>query len=115
MLIKTGSWFTKLPPDHIKVGISRGVPRATPAGFRRYAALNPGPWFKSSTIPDYLALYGALLAELNPEKVAADLLALAPGKVPVMVCFESPTAIAEGKVWCHRHLGAQMARGPARH
>jgi len=107
MFIKTASWFTKLPPDHFKVGISRGVPRGTPAGYRRYAALNPGPWFKSSTVPEYLALYGAQLAKLKPERVAADLVALAPGRTPVMLCYENPVGIQSGSCWCHRHLVAQ--------
>jgi hypothetical protein len=107
MTIKTASWFAKLPHDHLKVGISRGVPRGTPAGYRRYGALNPGDWFKSSTIPDYITLYGILLEQLQPERVADDLLELAPGRVPVLVCFENPTAIAKGECWCHRHLVAQ--------
>ncbi|HEX4159941.1 MAG TPA: hypothetical protein VHY79_15860 [Rhizomicrobium sp.] len=89
MKIKTASWFTKLPPDHFKIGISRGVPRGTSAGYRQYAALNPGPWFNSSTIPAYLVLYRAPLAQLNHKKVATDLLALDPGKNPVLLCFET--------------------------
>jgi hypothetical protein len=44
-----GSWFVPLPPDHVRVGISRGVPRGTRAGYRRFTALNPGPWFNSVT------------------------------------------------------------------
>jgi hypothetical protein len=107
MLIKTGSWLTKLPADHLRVGISRGTPRGQAAGYRRYTALNPGDWFKSSTIPDYLALYGELLGRLDPERVVRDLLELDPGKVPVLLCFESPGGIAEGACWCHRHLVAQ--------
>ena len=107
MTIKTASWFTKLPADHLRVGISRGTPRGQAAGYRHYTALNPGDWFKSSTIPDYLALYGALLEQLDPERVVRDLLALDPGKVPVLLCFENPTAIAKGECWCHRHLVAQ--------
>ncbi len=30
--IKTGCWFTPLPDDHVKIGISRGVPRRFPRG-----------------------------------------------------------------------------------
>ena len=107
MKIRTASWFTKLPDDHLKVGISRGVPRGTPAGYKRFRTLEPGTWFNSSTIPDYLKLYGAILAALDPHKVADDLAALSPGKVPTLLCYENPVGVNEGKIWCHRHLAAQ--------
>lgn len=32
--IFTASWFTPLPTGHLRVGISRGVPRGLPAGYR---------------------------------------------------------------------------------
>jgi hypothetical protein len=105
--IKTASWFTKLPDDHQKVGISRGVPRGSPAGYKRFRALEPGAWFNSSTSADYLKLYGEILARLDPREVADSLLTLAPGKVPVMLCYEAPASIREGTTWCHRHLAAQ--------
>lgn len=105
--IRTATWTTKLPPDHLRVGVSRGALRGTPAGYRRYIVLSPGAWFNSSTIPDYLKLYGAVLEQLSPERVVRDLLALDPGKVPVLVCYENPKSIAQGACWCHRHLVAQ--------
>ena len=32
--VKTTGWYTLLPDDHLRIGISRGVPRRFPAGFR---------------------------------------------------------------------------------
>jgi hypothetical protein len=76
------------------------------AGYRRYPALNPGSWFNSVTPAEYLTRYNTILSALDPAKVADDLAALAPGKVPVLLCFEDPRGIAEGRTWCHRHIVA---------
>ena len=40
-IIKTASWFTPLPDDHLRVGISRGVPRfgQIGKGYRMYRKL----------------------------------------------------------------------------
>src|ERR1017187_9456071 len=50
--ILTASWFTPLPATHIKIGISRGVPRGLPAGHRLFKKLAPGPWFNSVGIAE---------------------------------------------------------------
>lgn len=105
--IKTASWFVKLPGDHIQVGVSRGVPRGMPAGYKRYRALEPGPWFNSVSIPEYLERYNAILAQLDPRQVTDELIEAGGGRVPVMLCFESAPKIQEGSLWCHRHLAAQ--------
>jgi hypothetical protein len=104
MTIKTASWFTELPADHVMVGISRGVPRrGLIAGFRMFRKLAPGPWFHSVSTREYERLYRAqVLAPLDPREVAAQLLDLAGGRVPVMVCFER----AGAEAWCHRALAA---------
>lgn len=107
MKIKTASWFVKLPADHIQVGVSRGVPRGMPAGYKRFRALEPGPWFNSVSIPEYLTRYNAILSRLDPRQVADELLAAGGGRIPVMLCYENPVGIQEGKLWCHRHLAAQ--------
>ena len=107
MIIKTASWFTKLPADHQQVGISRGVPRGTPGGYKRFRLLEPGPWFKTSTPDEYLRSYGQILAALDPAKVAGELVALSAGKIPTLLCFENASGIAEGKCWCHRSIVAQ--------
>jgi hypothetical protein len=106
MLIKTACWFAKIPADHIRIGISRGTPRGM-AGFRRCSALNPGPWFKSVEPVEYLRLYGELLAKLDANKVAGDIINLAGDKIPVLCCFESGPKIDSGEQWCHRHLAAK--------
>jgi hypothetical protein len=99
--IKTSSWFTKLPPDHVRVGISRGVP-SRQKGFRRYQALNPGPWFKSVPPAEYVQRYfDEILGTLNPETVVYELTALAEGSIPTLLCWEAPPPSQD---WCHRGL-----------
>jgi hypothetical protein len=69
--IKTASWFTKLPDDHLRIGISRGVPRRMGAGFRIYRKLAPGPWFNSVDVDTYCDRFRAeILAPLDPHQVA---------------------------------------------
>jgi hypothetical protein len=107
MIIKTASWFVRLPADHIQVGVSRGVPRGMPAGYKRYRALEPGSWFRSVSIPDYLKLYSAILSTLDPRRVADQLIEAGGGRIPVMLCYEKAPDIQAGTQWCHRHLAAQ--------
>lgn len=109
-IIKTASWFTALPADHVKVGISRGVPRRMAPGYRRFRWLQPGPWFRSVTPSEYLELYSNILAALDPQQVADDLCRLAAGGIPVMCCYESPARIQSGEQWCHRHIVAAWLR-----
>jgi hypothetical protein len=105
--IRTASWFTPLPPDHARIGISRGVPRfgAAGKGYRLFKALNPGPWFRScATAEEYVERYAAeILGPLDPVKVAEQLLELAGGRVPTLCCFER----VGGPQWCHRSLAAR--------
>ena len=106
-VIKTASWFETLPPDHVKIGISRSVPRNERPGYRRLRALEPGPWFNSVVLDEYLRRYDRILERLDPRVVAADLRDLAgAGKAPVMVCWEGAAEIEAAKSWCHRHLVA---------
>lgn len=102
-LIKTSSWFTKLPDDHLRVGISRGVPRTQPAGYRIYRGLAPGSWFNSVSVAEYDRLYRKILSKLDPRVVVLNLLDLAPGRIPVLYCFEQP----DSGEWCHRSLCAR--------
>lgn len=102
--MKTASWFTKLPNDHKRIGISRGTPRRIPAGYRIYRALSPGPWFNSVGIEEYCHRYRTeILERLDPWTVADDLARLSEGSIPVIVCYERP---GTGK-WCHRSLAAK--------
>jgi hypothetical protein len=99
--IKTGSWFAAIPTDHIRIEISRGVPRRFPAGYRRYMKLNPGPWFNSVPTLEYDRLYKSeVLDPLDPERAAHEILALANGQVPVLCCYER---LGDTR-WCHRAL-----------
>ena len=100
-MIKTSSWFTKLPADHIRIGISRGTP-SKQTGFRRYPLLNPGPWFKSCETPqEYAARYFDILSKLNADDVVYELTELADGGTPTLLCWELPPP---APAWCHRGL-----------
>lgn len=101
MKIVTSSWFVPLNPDEFgRIGISRGVPRGQ-AGFRRYPQLVPGPWFNTVPARRYRELYGEILGALDPAQVVEDLLAMADGKTPALLCFEPPML---SSAWCHRGL-----------
>ena len=102
--MKTASWFTSLPDDHIRIGISRGAPRRMTAGYRRYKTLAPGPWFDSAGIDEYYSRYRTeILGPLDPHKVRDDLDRLAAGRIPVLLCYERPG----GADWCHRAMAAE--------
>ena len=93
-LAVTSSWSSKLPPDYARIGISRGQPRGQ-SGYKMYRALAPGSWWSAD---EYRGLYMAQLAKLDPEKVLADLAALAAGRIPALLCFERP----DDDKYCHR-------------
>jgi hypothetical protein len=101
-MIKTSSWFTKLPSDHFRIGISRGQPRNAAAGFRMYRKLAPGPWFHSVGVDEYRQRYQAeILDRLDPAEVVRELEELAVGRHPVLLCYEAPNG-SQG--FCHRSL-----------
>jgi hypothetical protein len=100
IMIKTSSWFTKLPEDHARIGISRGVPRRQ-ANYRRYLPLNPGPWFKSVPVQEYVERYFDILDQLDATTVLAELQALAGDSIPTLLCWEAPPPNDQ---WCHRAL-----------
>src|SRR5262245_11221930 len=103
-IIKTSSWFTKLPQNHVRIGISRGTPRGQ-KGYRRCIKLQPGPWFASLSDADFTKRYNEeILADLDPRRVVDELLGMAgPGKIPTLLCWEPPEP---GPRWCHRGLVA---------
>lgn len=103
-MIITASWFTKLPDGYVKIGISRGVPRGLAAGYRLFKKLAPGPWFQTTDAIEYNRLFHAeILAPLDPIKTAAEIRALAPGKIPALCCYEP----ANSSSWCHRAIVAE--------
>jgi hypothetical protein len=103
--MKTASFFTYFGPG--RISIARFAPRNTPAGFRIYKPLAPGSWFNSVPEETYRELYFAQLAELDPGQVVGDLLHLAAGAEPILLCYESVKDIAAGKTYCHRHMVAE--------
>ncbi len=106
--IKTASWFVPLPADHVRIGISRGIPRnERDEDILTYRALAPGPWFRSVSPKEYQNRFGAQLARLDAGAVVARLQELAGSdNIPVLCCFEVARDIAAGRCWCHRHLVA---------
>jgi len=66
--ILNASWFMPLPDGHIRIGISRGVPRrGLQPGFRMYRKLQPGPWFDSTDTATFTELYHReVLQRQNP-------------------------------------------------
>lgn len=103
VVIVTSSWFTPLPEDHARIGISRGTPRGAKPGYRRFPKLFPGRWFNScATAREFLDRYYAeILNPLDPAQTVEEILRLAGGRVPVLTCFEGMTP---NSGWCHRAL-----------
>lgn len=101
--ILTSSWFTKLPADHVRIGISRGTPRAQRQPYRNYRQLAPGPWFKTCATPqEYVRLYyRQVLCQLDPRGVVASLCTMAGAGIPTLLCWEAPPP---NEAWCHRAL-----------
>ncbi len=103
MKIYTSSWFTTLPPDMQKIGISRDTPRGYPAGYRRMAELQPGPWFASVNPEEYRCRFMAQLQALNACAVVGKMAELGGGRDVALLCFEAPS---DPSAWCHRGLVA---------
>ena len=110
----TASWYTKLPDTCQVIGISRGTPRGIAKGYRQYKALAPGPWFKTASEEEYIERYfGEILGRLDPVQVVADLMSMAGGKTPTLVCYERPGGTdwchrAMVSLWLHQHLGIEV-------
>jgi len=100
--MKTASFFTYTGPG--RVSVARFPPRGTPAGFRVYRALAPGPWFGSVGKEAYEQRFAAQLAALDPRAVYDELVALAAPDEPVLLCWEKPPFSDAN--WCHRRLVA---------
>ncbi len=102
--MKTASYFTYFGPG--RVGISRFNPRGGISGYRVYRALAPWRGMLKLREAVYRDIYfNSILAELDPQKVVADLQALAGGHEPVLLCFERPPFTATN--WCHRRMVAE--------
>jgi len=103
--MKTASFFDYAGPG--RLSIARFPPRGTPAGFRVYRALAPGPWFKSVDEAEYRSRYAAQLASLDPRRTWDELHALAGDAEPVLLCWERKADLEAGRVFCHRRIVAE--------
>lgn len=99
MRIFTSSWFTPLPPDIQKIGVSRGTPRGYAAGYRKMPELAPGSWFQTASLRDYKQMFFDGLARLDPAATVARMEDLGAGRDVALLCYEHPHKDAD---WCHR-------------
>ncbi len=89
-----------------RICIARYAPRGTPAGFKMFQKLAPGPWFNKVPEDEYRRRYfGEILEPLDPRQVLAELEELAGGAEPVLLCWEKPPLTT--KNWCHRSMVAE--------
>jgi hypothetical protein len=90
----TSNFFTPLPDGAIPVAISRSVP----SGWRGRRVLTVAPTWPLLQLNrlDYIDTYQAILARLDPVKVAAEF-----GMDTVLLCWEPP------HVFCHRRMVAE--------
>lgn len=98
MRIWTSCWFSALPADVLKIGVSRGTPRNYPAGFRKMMELAPGSWFKTASIPEYKQLYFEGLRQLDPRRTVDRMAELSGGCDVALLCYERP----DDEDFCHR-------------
>ena len=103
--MKTASFFTFTGEG--RVSIARYAPRATPAGFRVFASLAPGPWFNKVGGDEYKRRFATeIIGRLDPAETWDRLHQLvAPGVEPVLLCWEKPPWTEEN--FCHRRIVAE--------
>ena len=100
--MKTSSLRTYKGPGRIV--ISRSTRGASPAGYRVFKALAPGDYFRTASKEEYIKLFEAQLAKLDPVEVWERLHDLADGHEPVLLCYEVPPFTETN--WCHRRMVA---------
>ena len=87
--MRTSSFFTYQGPGRIT--IARYAPRGTPGGFHMFKALAPGGWFNKVGFAQYEKLYREeILGRLDARRTFDELVALADGAEPVLLCWEKP-------------------------
>ena len=102
--MKTSSYFIYFGPG--RIGISLGTPRRIPAGYRLYRTLAPWRDMLKLSEAEYREIYfNDILAQLDPQKVVADLEALAGEHETVLLCYERPPFTPVN--WCHRRMVAE--------
>ena len=88
-----------------RISIARYAPRDAPAGYRVFKRLAPGKWFNSVSRPEYERLFQLeVLGPLDPQQTLDELITLAGGTEPVLLCWEKPPFHATN--WCHRRMVA---------
>ncbi len=101
--MKTAAWSQYTGPGRISICLGR--PWRAPPGFRVYRPLNPTWPMLKLPHEQYVPLYEAILAGLDPARVWDDLHQLAGDAEPHLMCFER-WPLAEGE-HCHRHQAAK--------
>jgi hypothetical protein len=97
--MKTSNFFTFRGAG--RISIARWAPRNTPAGFKVYKDLAPGPWFKSVSKREYHRRYhGEILEPLDPQEVWDKLHRLVEPHEPVLLCWCKLHEVG----WCHRQI-----------
>lgn len=67
--------------------------------------MEPDAWYRSVGTEEFVKLYAEkILASLDPQRVVNELLELAAGRIPTLLCYEPPEA---GPQWRHRSLVSQ--------
>jgi len=103
--VKTSSFLYQGPG---RISIARFAPRGTPAGYKVYKPLAPGPWFNSVGYDEYRELYFAQLSKLDAQNVWDTLHKLADGHEPVTLCYERPPFTQSN--FCHRRMLAEWLK-----
>jgi hypothetical protein len=98
--IYTSSWFTALPVNIARIGISRGTPRSSQIVYSIMRELAPGSWFRSISPSEYRRLRDQLAA-LDAQAVVNKIERLSGGRDVALLCFERPD---DTVAWCHRGL-----------
>ena len=71
-----------------------------------FKALAPGGWFNKVGFADYEKLYREeILGRLDARRTFDELVALADGAEPVLLCWEKPPLTQTN--WCHRRMVAE--------
>lgn len=98
-MIYTSFWSGQLPPNHIRIGISRGTPRWMKVQ-PRITELAPGSWLYTvaDDTEEFRSRYVSQLGALDPVQVVERIHCEAAGKTPVLTCFCKPGV----SNWCHR-------------
>lgn len=104
--MKTASFSLYQGPG--RISIARFAPRGTPAGYKVYKPLAPGPWFNSVSYERYRELYFDQLAKLDAQQVWDTLHKLADGHEPVVLCYERPPFTQSN--FCHRRMVAEWLK-----